>query len=72
MWKEANMALFKGLSRHLPEGTEKNHEKPQSGWLVTGPRFETGTSRIRSRSANHSAVTFDTCTSNDRYYSDYE
>jgi hypothetical protein len=31
MWKEAVVALFKVLSRHLPGGSEENHEKPQSG-----------------------------------------
>lgn len=34
----------------MPVGTEKNHEKPQSGYPVSGPRFEAGISRIRSRS----------------------
>jgi hypothetical protein len=27
---------FTVLSRHSPAGTEKNHEKPQSGWPVAG------------------------------------
>jgi hypothetical protein len=30
MWNEAVVALFKAISQHLPEETEKNHEKPQS------------------------------------------
>jgi hypothetical protein len=30
MWKEAIVAKFKVLSRHLPGGTEENHKK-QSG-----------------------------------------
>jgi hypothetical protein len=47
---------FKVLSRHLSGGTEGNHEKPQSGWPVFGPRFETWTSRIRSRRVNHSTT----------------
>jgi hypothetical protein len=42
----------------LPVGTEENHEKPQSGQPVSGPRFEPGTSWIQSRSANHSTTTF--------------
>jgi hypothetical protein len=40
MWKEVVMAYFKILSEHLPEGTEENHVKPQSGYLVPGPRFD--------------------------------
>jgi hypothetical protein len=31
MRKEVVMAEFKVLSRHLPGGTEENHEKLQSG-----------------------------------------
>jgi hypothetical protein len=58
MWKEAVVAKFMVLSRHLPGGTKENHEKPQSGQPVSGPRIEHGTSRIRSRSANHSTTTF--------------
>jgi hypothetical protein len=30
-WKEAVVAQFKVLSRHLPGGTKENHEKSQSG-----------------------------------------
>jgi hypothetical protein len=48
---------FKVLSWHSPGGTEKNHEKPQSGEPVSGPRFEPRTSKIRSRSVNHSTTT---------------
>jgi hypothetical protein len=33
-------------------------EKPQSGQLVSGPKFEPGTSGIQSRRANHSSATF--------------
>jgi hypothetical protein len=50
------MAQFKVLFRHLPEETEEKHEKPQSGWPVSGLRFESGTSPIRRWSANHSAA----------------
>jgi hypothetical protein len=39
-WKEVDMAYFTVLSQHLPGGTEENHEKPQSGLLVAGPRYE--------------------------------
>jgi hypothetical protein len=28
MWKEAVLAQFKVLLRHLPGGTEENHKKP--------------------------------------------
>jgi hypothetical protein len=56
MWKEA--VVVKVLSQHLPGGTEENHEKPQYEELVSRPRFEHGTSRIRSRSANHSTTMF--------------
>jgi hypothetical protein len=47
--------IFRVMSQHLPGGTEKNHEEPQSRWLISGPRFESGTS---SRSVNHSTTTF--------------
>jgi hypothetical protein len=40
-------------SRNFPGGTEENHDKPQP---VFGPRFEPGTSQIRSR--NHSTTAF--------------
>jgi hypothetical protein len=36
----------------------KNHEKSQSGYPVSGPRFKPRTSRIQSRSANHLATNF--------------
>lgn len=29
-----------GLSRNLPGGTQENHERPQSGYPVSWPRFE--------------------------------
>lgn len=41
---------FKVLSQHSPRSTEKYHEKPQSRYLLSGPRFERG--RIRSSSDN--------------------
>jgi hypothetical protein len=31
MWKEEVAALFKALSRHVPQGTEEKHKKPQLG-----------------------------------------
>jgi hypothetical protein len=39
-------------------GTEEKHETPQSGEPMSGPRFETGTSRIGTRIVNHSTTTF--------------
>jgi hypothetical protein len=45
---------------YLCGGTEVNHEKSQSGYAVSGPRFEPGTSKIRNRSVNHSTTTFGT------------
>jgi hypothetical protein len=39
--------------------TEENHEKLRIGHLISGPRFETRTYRLRSRSANHSPAIFD-------------
>jgi hypothetical protein len=53
--KEAVEAQFKILSWHLPGGTEESHEKPQSGKPISGSTFEPRTSRIRSRSDNHSS-----------------
>lgn len=44
--------LFKVLSRYLSGWTDEQHERPQLGWLVPGPRTEPETSRIRSRNAN--------------------
>jgi hypothetical protein len=29
MWKDAGMTFFEILSRYLPGGTERNHEKSQ-------------------------------------------
>jgi hypothetical protein len=57
IWKEVVVPYCKILSRHLPGGTEKNHKNHQSR-QVFGPRYETATSRIQSRSAKHLAVTF--------------
>jgi hypothetical protein len=51
---------FKVLSQHLLTGDEKNHKELKSQLRVSGPRFEPGTSRIRSRNVNNSAATFGT------------
>jgi hypothetical protein len=57
------MSQFKVLSWNLPGRTEENYEKPQSEYLVSGPRFEPGISRIRSRRVSHSTAMFDSRTS---------
>jgi hypothetical protein len=49
---------FKALSRHSPGVTDGKHKKPQPGYTVFRPRFETGTSWIWSRLVNHSTTTF--------------
>jgi hypothetical protein len=45
MWKEMVVACFEVVSLHLAEGNEENHEKPQSGRMVseirTGHKPET-------------------------------
>jgi hypothetical protein len=51
-----NLTHYLGI---LPEGNEGNHEKPQLGYWVSGPIFELRSSRTRSRSDNHSTMTFD-------------
>jgi hypothetical protein len=40
--------LIAALSQNLLVGIQENHENPQSGYLVLRPRFEPGTSRIRT------------------------
>jgi len=42
----------------LREETRKAHKHDQSGQPVSGPKFESGTSRTRNRSANHVKATF--------------
>jgi len=41
--KDVDVAYFKVLSKLLPEGTEDNHRKAQSGQPVTMLRSEPGT-----------------------------
>jgi hypothetical protein len=48
----------KVLSRHSPGGTEENHKESLSRSRSPGQRIVPGTSRIWSRSANHSTTTF--------------
>jgi hypothetical protein len=49
---------FKVLSWNSPGGTEENHRNLNLDSRSTGPRFEPRTLWIRSRSINHSTVTF--------------
>jgi hypothetical protein len=49
------LSWSKVLSRHFPRGIHENKENSQSKYPVSGPRFEPGTSRIRSRSAKYLA-----------------
>jgi hypothetical protein len=42
IWKEAVVAQFKLLPLNLSGGTDENHEIHQSGFSVSGPRFELG------------------------------
>jgi hypothetical protein len=46
------MAIFKVLSQHFHAGTEENHVN--SGQPLSGPGFESRTSRTGNRSAIHS------------------
>jgi hypothetical protein len=58
MWKEEVVVQCNVLSLYLPERTVENYEEPQSGKPVYEPRFESGTSRMQSRSVNNSTTTF--------------
>jgi hypothetical protein len=37
-WKEYGQ--FQGAIQHLPGGSDENHKKTQSEWLVSRPRTE--------------------------------
>jgi hypothetical protein len=54
-WKEFERKRLQPTLRYYPgiclEVLGKNHEKPQSGLPVSGPRFESGTSRTRMLTA---------------------
>jgi hypothetical protein len=59
MGRRDDKRSWPNLRYHSPRGTEKNHEKPQSGQPDFGPKnVEPGTSRKRSRGVNHSTTTF--------------
>jgi hypothetical protein len=51
--KDVDVAYSKVLSKFLPEGTEDNHRKPQSGQPVTMLRFKAGTSQKKPRLLNN-------------------
>lgn len=42
--------LFVAVYRYLVVGTEGNHVRLQLGWLVSGPQFEPGISRMQTTS----------------------
>jgi hypothetical protein len=50
--------IFKALSRNSPGGIEERHEKSQSGYPFAGAEILTREFLIRSRSVNHSTMTF--------------
>jgi hypothetical protein len=56
--RKRSRPAFKVLSRHSPGGTEENHETLNRDSRLPGPRYEPRTSRIESRSVNHSTTTF--------------
>jgi hypothetical protein len=43
--------LIEVLSRHLPDGTEKTHQRPEFGLPLSLPRFEQAPSQYRSTTA---------------------
>jgi hypothetical protein len=45
--------LFLGTVQESAWGTEEKHERPQSRYVVSRQRFETGTSRIQSRDVRY-------------------
>jgi hypothetical protein len=55
MWKVVVVSYFKAISRLLPGGTEKTTKILSQ---VCEPRYEHGTSRIRSRTVDYLTMTF--------------
>jgi hypothetical protein len=51
LW-ELHFGQFDALSGHLRGGANKSHTKPSSVQPVCRPKFETGTSEIRSQNAD--------------------
>lgn len=56
IWKKTAVVSCKTLSV-FPEGTEENHYNNPMRIACFGPRFEPGTSRIRSRCVDPSTAT---------------
>jgi hypothetical protein len=54
--RNLSLPKFKALSRNSPGGTEENHENLTRDIRSPGPGIETGTSQMRSRSDNQSAL----------------
>jgi hypothetical protein len=52
---------FKLISQYSPGGTEENYKSLSQDIPVCGPRFEPGSFRIRSGSADHTTTTFGVC-----------
>jgi hypothetical protein len=46
---------------NLPEGTEKNHEMPDSTWLLSQPRFESATLTPDTDTWKHAMEYFRQC-----------
>jgi len=40
IWKEVDVACFKGIFQQMSEATKESHRKDQSGWPVPGPQFD--------------------------------
>jgi hypothetical protein len=57
-WQGSGRGLILSTVPNLPGETEEHHEKFPSEYTVSELKFEPGTSRIRSRSVNHSTKTF--------------
>jgi hypothetical protein len=57
MGTEMVMTYYEVLSGRMPGWAEDNHEKPKLILSVSGPRFDFGASRIRSRSTTHETMT---------------
>ena len=52
------MIQLQALLCHISGVTKEKHENPPSGYPVSRPRFEPGTSRLRSNCVKNSTVTF--------------
>jgi hypothetical protein len=57
MWKE-EVIVYKMQFQNLLGGSKQNHKNRKSEYPVSGPRFESWNSSIRSRNANQSVAMF--------------